>query len=167
MSTRQNGLGLNASSLDWINQKEMKWHPYQICVRWSLIERDCQRRLNLSNWFIRLCQNNKFLPNIVIGNETWLSMDGTVNKYNVWMKSPKSDKPDFTFQRNSLRQKFTVWGGTSNNSILSGPYFFEGNVNGGNYLEILNNLILLQLKLVCSNVYGGWKMKLQCINSWQ
>ena len=32
-----------------------------------------------------------------------------------------------------------------NNGILLGPYFFEGNINEGNYPEILNDLILSQL----------------------
>ena len=65
-------------------------------------------------------------------------MDGTVNTDNVRMYAPKGDKPDFGFQRNNSCQNVTVWCG------MLEPCFSEGNANGGNYLEILNSLILLQ-----------------------
>ena len=54
------------------------------------------------------------------------------------MYASKGDKPDFTFQRDNSRQKDTVWGGMGANGILLRSYFFEGNVDGGNYLEIIN-----------------------------
>ena len=54
-----------------------------------------------------MCQNNKFLANMVIGNEACFSMDRTVNTDNVRMYAPKGDKPDFVFQRNNSRQKFS------------------------------------------------------------
>ena len=92
-----------------------------------------------------MCQNKRFLPNIVIGYDACFSMDGTVNTYNVRIFTPKGDKPDFTFQRNNSSQKFTFWGGICGTGNLFGPCFFEGDVNEGNYLEILNRLILPQL----------------------
>ena len=103
-------------------------------------------------------------------------MDGTVNTYNVRMYAPKSDKPDFTFQKNNSSQKVAACNGMCGNSILLGPSVFEGNVNGGNYLQILDNLILPQLNErfhnqiengMFHNVCGGCKMELQRINSWQ
>ena len=115
----------------------MRWYPYQIRIRQQLTENDFQRRFRFSNWFIRMCQNNRFLPNIVIEDEACFFMDGTVNTYNIRMYATKGNKPDFTFQINNSHQKVTVWGGICGKGILLGPCFFERNVNGGNYLEIL------------------------------
>lgn len=61
------------------------------------------------------------------------------------MYAPKSDKPALTFQKNNSSQKVTAWGRMCGNGILLGPFFFEGNFNRGNYLEILDNVILPQL----------------------
>lgn len=55
------------------------------------------------------------------------------------MYATKGDKLDLTFQINNLCQNIAVWGAKS---ILLGPY-----VNVGNYLKILNNLILPQLNV--------------------
>ena len=70
--------------------------------------------------------------------------------------------------------KVTAWNGMCSNGILLGPSFFEGNVNWGNYLQILDNLILPQLNErfhnriengMFHNVCGGCKMEVQHINS--
>ena len=70
-----------------------------------------------------MCQKDKILPDIVIGDEARFYIDGTINTYNVRMHAPKGGKPDFTFQRNNSRHKVTVWDGMFGNGILSGPYF--------------------------------------------
>ena len=110
---------LSASSFNRMSRKEIRSHQYQICVRQQLTENSFQRRLNYSNWIIRICKkNNSFLPNIVIGE---------MKHAFPWMEI------------------FFVLGGMCNNGILLGPHFFEGNSNEGNYPEILNDLILSQL----------------------
>ena len=68
-----------------------------------------------------MCQNDRFLPNIVIGDEACFSMHETVNTYNVGMYAPKGDKSDLTFQINKSCQKVTVWGETCTNFIILGP----------------------------------------------
>ena len=55
-----------------------------------------------------MCQKDKILPDIVIGDEARFYIDGTINTYNVRMYAPKGGKPDFTFQRNNSRHKVTV-----------------------------------------------------------
>ena len=64
-------------------------------------------------------------------------MDRTLNTYNVGMYATKDDKLDLTFQI-IIHAKTLRSGGAK--SILLGSYF-----NVGNYLKILNNLILPQL----------------------
>ena len=43
--------------------------------------------------------------------------------------------------RNSPRQKVSVWAGICGNGTLVGPYFFQNNANGRNYLEMLENFV--------------------------
>ena len=68
-----------------------------------------------------------------------------LTRTNVRMYRRKSDELDFPFQVNNLRQKVTACCGMFHNGILLGQYFIKGNINGGNDLNILNNLVLPQL----------------------
>ena len=53
MNVWRNGQVLTVSPFNWITWKEMRWHPYQICIRQQLTER---KRLNIFNWLIRMSQ---------------------------------------------------------------------------------------------------------------
>lgn len=115
MSLRRNGLSLSTLPFNRITRKEIRWYPYQIRVRQQFSENDSQRKLKFSYWLIRIYQNNRFIPNIVNGDEGYFTIDGTVSTYNVRMWTPKSDKPKFRFQINNSRQKVTVWDGLCGN----------------------------------------------------
>ena len=43
------------------------------------------------------------------------------------------------------REKLSVWIGLCGNGELIGPFFFEGNVNGEAYLQMLNDQIVRAL----------------------
>jgi hypothetical protein len=73
----------------------------------------------------------------VIGDEATFSMNGVVNSQNVWHYASKGNAPVFNFNRKDSRAKLTVWGALCGNSVLLGPYFFEGNVDGDAYLQML------------------------------
>ena len=42
-------------------RNELKWHPDQINVGHQLTKSNFPERLDFAHWFIRTCQNNKFL----------------------------------------------------------------------------------------------------------
>ena len=52
--------------------------------------------------------------------------------------------PIFIMTETTVAQK-SVWVGLCGNGALSGPFFFEGNVNGENYLQMLNGEVFPQL----------------------
>ena len=79
-SARRNGPGLPASTFNRITRNELKCHPDQIRVGHRLIDNNFQRQLNFAHGFVRTCQNNKFLTNIVIGDKACFSRNGSVNK---------------------------------------------------------------------------------------
>ena len=53
--------------------------------------------------------------------------------------------PHATVEKAAASPKVTVWMGISRNFILQ-PYFFEGNVNGESYRELLTSHVIPQLK---------------------
>ena len=58
------------------------------------------------------------------------------------MYAAKGEAPNFNFDVNFERGKLIAWAGLCGNGGILGPFFFDGNVNGRSYLEMINNLIL-------------------------
>ena len=145
LSTRRNDFEMSQSSVHRIIHDDLKWHPYKIHVRHEMKEQDFPRRLRFCQWFIRRCDNNRFLHNVVIGDEAAFQMNGHVTTHNVREYAPRGEQPSFNFDRSSSRQKLSVWAGFCGNGSLLGPFFFNGNVNGRNYLAMFNDQILPSL----------------------
>ena len=78
-------------------------------------------------------------------------MNGEVNSHNVRQYSPKGHPPVFNFERNNSRAKLTVWAALCGNGVILGPYFFDGNVNGMAYLQLLNEFVFPQLAVHFGN----------------
>ena len=72
-------------------------------------------------------------------------MDREVNTHNMRQYSPKGHPPVFNFERSNSRAKLTVWAALCGNGVILGPYFFDGNVNGMTYLQLLNEFAFPQL----------------------
>ena len=138
--TRLDGYGCHLrSTLD------LRWHPYRMHVRHELLATDLPRRLRFAEWFIQRCRRENFLSSIIIGDEAAFAMDGEVNSHNVRQYSPKGHPPVFNFERSNSRAKLTVWAALCGDGVILGPYFFDGNVNGMAYLQLLNKFAFPQL----------------------
>ena len=124
-------------------------------VRQQLKENDFQRRSDFSYWFLQQCNNPRFLSNIVVGDEASFAMNSAVNTWNVREYAQKGQVPGFIYERNDSREKITVWAGLCGNETLLGPYIFDGNVNGYNYLQMINNLSFPQLQGHFNNQFDG------------
>jgi len=69
-------------------------------------------------------QDNKFLSNLVVGDEEVFCMDGTVSTHNVRCYTPKRNPPaGFKFKRNNSRDKLHVLIRLCGIGQISGPYF--------------------------------------------
>ena len=146
VSTRRNGLPISRRTFQRIIQEDLKWHPYRIHVRHELKQADFQRRVTFSRWFRDRCNNVRFLHNLVVGDEASFTMNGRVNTHNVRMYAEKGNPPSFNFDVSSERTKLSVWAAICGNGTLLGPYFFEGNVNGVSYLQMVENFALPLLR---------------------
>ena len=70
--------------------------------------------------------------------------------HNVVRYAPRGDQPeDYVYDTLSSGEKLVVWIGLVRSNLL-GPYFFDGNVNGQAYLEMLNNFMLPEVE----NIFG-------------
>lgn len=142
ISCRKNTSGLPSATFNRIVRLDLKWHPYRIFVRHELKDADYPRRLQFARRFRDSCHNARFLPNIVIGDECSFAMNGRVTTQNVRMYAPVNQPPNFTYEVSNDRSKVTVWAAITGNNSLIGPYFFQGNVNGRTYLDLMNNFAL-------------------------
>lgn len=145
VSARRNGLALPSATFNRITRLDLNWHPYQINVRHELKADDFPRRLNFCQWFNQQQRNPRFLANLVIGDEAGFSMNGEVNSHNVRQYAPKGVPPEFHYVRSNERVKVTVWMGICGNGSILGPFFFNRNVDGDAYLDMLNENIIPQL----------------------
>ena len=73
-------------------------------------------------------------------------MDGQVNTYNVRLYAAAGQPPEFNYEVNISREKLTVWIGLCGGGQIIGPFFFERNVTGQMYLQMINNDVVPQLQ---------------------
>ena len=138
ISARRNGLGLPPATLNRITRLDLIFHPYQMIRRHQLLAGDYQRRLQFCEWL--LAQNDRFLHDVVIGDESGFAMNASVNTHNIREYNPRGQQPlEFQYQRNDSRQKLTVWVGMMGNGSIIGPFFFRHKINGEDYLRMVND----------------------------
>ena len=140
ISSRRNGLQLPKSAFSEIIRLDLNFHPYRMFVRHGLQPGDHPRRMNFAQWFVDKCQQEAhFLDKIVIGDEAAFRMNGKVSSRNVVQYAPKGERPGFCYNVSSSKEKVTVWAALCGNGTILGPYFFDDNVNGMVYLNMLND----------------------------
>ncbi|KAF2365476.1 hypothetical protein FHG87_003760 [Trinorchestia longiramus] len=123
---------------------DLKWHPYKMHVRNKLIDNDLPQRLNFAQWFLQ--RNVRFVDDIVVGDEAAFYLNGKVNNYNVRTYASKNQPPSFNFDVRISREKVPVWMGLCGNGHVIGPYFYNNNLNGVEYLDLINNRIVPRLR---------------------
>ncbi len=73
-------------------------------------------------------------------------MNGWVSNWNVRAYAAQAqDVQNFVFDHLHSRDKLTVWIGRCGNNTIFGPIYFDNNVNGLVYLDMINNDIVPEL----------------------
>jgi hypothetical protein len=118
-----------------------KWHPFKIRLVHELNEDDPDRRMEFCQILMERCNLDPlFVENILFSDESTFKLNGEVNRQNCryWAKeNPRWMREHHT----QYPQKINVWAGIVKNKII-GPYFFDNNVNGLNYLHFLQNFLI-------------------------
>ncbi len=146
-SARRNGVGLPHATFNRITRLDLRMHPYRMHLRHELLPQDYARRMQFFQWLVDRCaRNDEFLRPSVIGDEAGFAMNGEVNTQNVREYAPVHQPPEFNFDLNISREKLTVWIGLCGNGRIIGPFFFNRNIDGLTYLEMINNDMIPQLE---------------------
>lgn len=109
----------------------------------ALIPEDKDRRVQFAEGILRSIANDpEFLSKMMFSDESIFHLDGRVNKQNcrIWSReNPRS------YREQPLHsEKVVVWAALSHRGVI-GPFFFDGNVTGENYLTMLQNFLWPQL----------------------
>lgn len=146
-SSRRNNLAISSASFNRISRLDLHFHPFKMHKRHGLKAIDYRRRMQYSQWFLNACRTNRFLANIVVGDEAAFGMNGHVSSQNVRFYAEKGHPPpDANFNVSSNRQKVHVWAGLCGNGTLIGPFFFDRNINAITYLDMLETNVFPQLQ---------------------
>ena len=86
-SPRRNGLDLSKDTFQRIVKYELEWYHYKMRVRHELLQADYPRRLHFDNWFMQ--RHERFIEDIVIGDEAAFHMNSRVNNHNVRQYAPR------------------------------------------------------------------------------
>jgi hypothetical protein len=143
-SVRRNGSGLTKTTFHKILQKDIGMHPYKMQRKHQLLPHDYVRRRAFCNWIA--AQQPRFIERLVVTDEAAFSMNGSVNTQNTrfWSNNPPEDN---VFENSLRREKLSVWAGLCGNGTVIGPFFYDANLNGEHYLQMLNESILPSLEL--------------------
>lgn len=120
--------------------KAAKFHPYVMQVHQMLREQDRQRRVVHANLQLALMEGKPdFLDSLLFSDEAHFHLHGNVNRHNFryWSKS----NPGWCREEPLHSPRVTVWAAIGCHGII-GPFFFESNINGTNYLEMLQQRFL-------------------------
>lgn len=157
LSLRRNEIGLKTTTLHRILTQDLKYHPYKMQVKHELLEPDYARRMAFCNWIST--QRPRFSETLVMTDEAAFSMGGIVNTQNTrrWSTDPPEGN---VFEKSIRRDKISVWAGLCGNGTVIGPFFYDVNLTGDLYLEMLDELIIPAIQQAYGNNFRNvWFMQ--------
>ena len=149
--SQKNGLPLSKSSFNRTVLHDLQWCPYKIHVRHQLLETDLPRRRQFAEWLLH--KPVRFIENIVIGDEAFF-MSEEVNTHSVRKYAPRYEPPEFNFSKSICREKLSLWIEICWHGSLVGPIFYDNNLNGGAYLNMIIEILIPELHRIYGNRFN-------------
>ena len=147
ISSRRNGTGIPHATFNRITRLDLTLHPYQMIKRHKLLHGDRQRRLRFCQWLLQ--RPARFLDDFLIGDESGFALNAQVNTHNLRAYREKGHPPDeFQYERSDSRLKVTVWAGLTGNGDIIGPVFFDNNVTGAAYVQMIDEEVVPALNRI-------------------
>ena len=122
--------------------REMR--PYKLGLIHELLPGDYEKRLDFCrDELLRIAQDPSHLQFLLFSDEATFHLDGQVNTQNCryW----NSTNPNWTLERTLQSPKVTVWCGIWREGVV-GPFFFDNNVTGDTYLQMMQDEFLPELE---------------------
>lgn len=128
--------------------KRYKIKPFKMHISQELGEGDFDRRLQYCEIVEeKLTNDPNFLRKICFSNESCFFLDGKVNTQNCRYWSLENPR-ELRESKSQYPQKFNAWAGIFRRQIV-GPFFYQENLNGENYLRMLTEQIVPALRQIC------------------
>lgn len=117
-----------------------KFHPYHICLTQTLEGGDFARRLRFCRWADNCIRRDPyFFDRVLFSDEAKFNNMGDVNLHNAHYYA--DENPHWQRDHRPQRQwSLNVWAGIVGEHIV-GPIFYDQNLNGQLYLDILQNRV--------------------------
>jgi hypothetical protein len=124
---------------------KLKLKPYRPRLVHGLLEDDPDRRLQFCESILGHITNEQpdLLDKIIWSDEACFKLSGHVNRHNCVYWTDKN--PHLTIESQLNQPGVTTWGALSSEGVI-GPVFFDGTVTGDNYLEMLRDVVVPQLR---------------------
>lgn len=139
--------------------KKLNYHAYHITLVQALGANDMLRRVHFCNWALeRIQETPDFFNYVMFSDEATFKSNGNLNTHNCHYYSdvnPHWHRAVDTQHRWSL----VVWCGIVNGYLI-GPYFFDQNVTGLSFLEMLRDHLPHMLENVDLNTRINMWMQL-------
>jgi len=120
--------------------KEAKFHPYKMQIHQCLRDSDRQRRVDHAHsQLAEMEKDPQYLKNLIFSDEAHFFLHGSVNTHNFRYWSQMN--PLWFHEKPLHSPRITVWAGIGYHGVV-GPFFFQENINGTNYLEMLQQKVL-------------------------
>lgn len=119
--------------------KDHGFHPYKLQTAQQLFEEDKHNRMMFAaDELERIANDPEHLEYLFFSDEAHFHLNGGVNRHNCRYWS--DDNPGWYAESPLHSPRVTVWAAISLRGTI-GPFFFEGNVTGQSYLQLLINKI--------------------------
>ena len=119
--------------------------PYRPALLHGLLEDDPDRRLQFCETLndFSLNEDPEILNKIIWSDEATFKLSGHINRHNCVYWS--HENPHLVLEKQNKQPGVTVWGAISTRGVI-GPVFFDGTVNGENYLKCLETFFCQHFK---------------------
>ena len=116
--------------------------PYKLQLIQAIMADDKRKRKQFCVFMQKKLEEDEFKERIVFSEEATFHTNGKVNKHNVRILG--EENPQSTVEHVRDSPKVNVFSAISKNH-LHGPFFFEGNVSGHVYLQMLQKRLMDEL----------------------
>lgn len=132
------------ASVHRILTKVLELRDYKFQIVPVLSEENKENRCRFAQQMLEeISDDPYFLNNILFTDEACFHLNGVISNHycRIW----SSENPHATVERGLNASKVTVWVGFSRTLRLT-PYFFDGNVNGEKYRNMISEKVIPDLK---------------------
>lgn len=115
--------------------KKYKYHPYKLKIVQQLNANDFAARITFAEEMLsKIEDSNDYLRHLMFSDEAHFHLHGGVNRHNCryWT----TVNPHWYSEKPLHSPRTTVWAAIWHGGVI-GPFFFDDNVNGENYLALL------------------------------